>query len=50
MELTQQVRDMADAQSAGVADDERQSEREAGMRQKAREFRERGGAIYLKVE
>jgi phosphomethylpyrimidine synthase len=50
MELTQQVRDMADAQRAGVADDERQSEREAGMRQKAREFRERGGAIYLKVE
>ncbi|HEX7119312.1 MAG TPA: phosphomethylpyrimidine synthase ThiC [Longimicrobiales bacterium] len=36
MELTQQVRSMADA--------------EAGMEQKSREFREGGGAIYLKRE
>jgi phosphomethylpyrimidine synthase len=36
MELTQQVRSMAEA--------------EAGMEQKSREFRDAGGAIYLKRE
>jgi phosphomethylpyrimidine synthase len=45
MELTQQVRNMADGPSTGV-----DGEREAGLRQKAREFREKGGAIYLKAE
>jgi phosphomethylpyrimidine synthase len=36
MELTQQVREMADAES--------------GMKEKSREFREKGGAIYLRQE
>ena len=39
MELTQQVRAMADVADA-----------EAGMREKSREFRERGGQIYLRQE
>ncbi len=39
MELTQQVRSMADAEAA-----------RAGMEEKSREFREKGGAIYLKTE
>jgi hypothetical protein len=38
MELTQQVRTMAADEAA------------RGMEQKAREFREKGGAIYLKQE
>jgi phosphomethylpyrimidine synthase len=38
MELTQQVREMADAQD----------EVKKGMEEKAREFRDKGGAIYLK--
>jgi len=37
MELTQQVRDLAGAQTAAQ-----------GMAQKSREFREKGSAIYLK--
>ena len=36
MELTQQVRDLAEATR--------------GMESKAREFREKGGALYLKQE
>jgi len=36
MELTQQVRSMAEA--------------EAGMAEKSREFRDKGGAIYLRQE
>ena len=38
MELTQQVRDMANDEAA------------RGMEEKAREFREKGGAIYIKQE
>jgi phosphomethylpyrimidine synthase len=38
MELTQQVRDLASQEAA------------AGMEIKAREFREKGGAIYIKQE
>jgi hypothetical protein len=38
MELTQQVRTMASEEAA------------RGMEDKAREFREKGGAIYIKQE
>jgi phosphomethylpyrimidine synthase len=44
MELTQQVRDMA-ASADRAADEARR-----GMDEKAREFREKGGAIYLKQD
>jgi phosphomethylpyrimidine synthase len=44
MELTQQVRDMAAGEAAA------RDEAEKGMAEKSREFREKGGAIYLKAE
>ena len=44
MELTQQVRNLAGAAVSTPLD------RESGMKEKAREFREKGGTIYLQAE
>ena len=50
MELTQQVRDMAAQDDAARGADAGPAAARRGMDEKSREFREKGGAIYLKAE